>query len=263
MDPYQEKALGIPSEADRELAAAKQHKIGTIGAVALLIFTIVLDAINYAELGIPITDAIAWICEIAIIGYLYYVGASQFRQIAANVITWLAELIPIVDLLPLYTLGIVIVIAIDRNETLRRVAEKVPAPKGKVPAGRRGRMTQEGVRAGGGRPGSRLSQNKIFGAASEERLKQFDHEWSRINRKLPGKLRGLPERHRQRIATQSQRIPGKLRNRPDGDSGPDIYGEVEREINPGFAELLANIDVSGEQVTREAERRAHNTPNAS
>ncbi len=261
MDLYQEKALGKTPESETEAEEAAQHKIGDAAVAVLLIAAIILDIISCFE--VPIADILAWIIEIPILLYLYYAGASQLRQVAANVITWLAELVPAIDLLPLYSVGIIIVIVLDRNETLARIASKIPQTKSASGA----------LASGGGKAGSNLSKNKFIGAASQKGLdkaQQVQDRVERLQQRVPGRLRALaqgktsegavtssansiqqvgitrnPTQRSDRTVFTSQNAQFSGQDKANAPF-PDTYYNYEKELLPELSDV-ENIDVSGEK----------------
>lgn len=265
MDHYQSLAHGVTPEYEEEAAAAAEHKIGSAAVVVLIIVSIILDILSIFE--VPIADIIAWIIEVPMLLYFYYTGASQLRQIAANILAWLAELIPIIDFLPLYTIGIIIVVVLDRNETLARIASKIPqtSVKGKLSSG-------------GGAAGSRLSKNTMYGAASGKRIAEADgvrKHFESLQKRMPGPLRSIPagkglEAESLPVARQSalSRVSSTVTNRiyqpqrtgspsemPVGSGDlpfPGTYENIEREILPTLSDITSDIDVTGEKTAAAA-----------
>lgn len=260
MDEYQAKALGKsvrPAASD----GAAEHKIGTIAVFVLIGAAIILDVISIFE--VPIADIIAWIIEIPILLYFWYTGASQLRQIAANVLAWVVELVPVIDFLPLYVLGMLLVVLFDRNETLARLAKKIPNTKigGKLSTG-------------GGAAGSSLSKNRMFGAASGKRIEEATRVAQKLDvlrAKVPGKLRtAIPNREGaedmrsagfvrptrstmgQGVARAGQRssattVKRDQQGRPMEIEENPLVPNYDREFLPELEDIV-DVDVTGERM---------------
>lgn len=206
MDRYQRLASGEdPNTVDDALLSASSsddydpsydhpdpntphssHKIGTIGAALLIIASVVLDIISIADVlavEVPVADIIALIFSVILFLYFAFVGVSNIRSVVSWVLAWVVELVPGVDWLPLYLIGIILIIAIDRSETASRVANavgsKLPTPK--AGAGR----AASGVAQREFKAANNLSRNKVFGAASETSMRKAQE----LQEKVPGILR--------------------------------------------------------------------------
>ena len=126
-DPYQRLAdgRGYPSEQEKS-----GHKIGKVGVVVLLAVATILDILSVADILVadfPVADIISTIFSFLLAGYLLWKGIPSVRPMLQWLATYLAEWIPIVDWLPLYIIGIILVIASDRSALVAATIKYVPS----------------------------------------------------------------------------------------------------------------------------------------
>jgi hypothetical protein len=239
-------------------------KLSTGLCVVLVVACLILDIANYFEVEIPITDLVfAWMINIILI----YKGVSITRYLVGEAL----EIIPIVDLLPLYTIGIIATIVADRtgiekaldSSAVGKVVSKVQS----VETGGAGGVAKGAVKA----QSSKLAKNKVFGSASSKYVNKIQD----LQRRIPGRIRSVPEGQESgglplppgkstgtgsRIfsaAKSAYRTASSgVQDANDSASFLDTYPQIQRQINPELEDILAEIDVTGEKVAAEAAARA-------
>lgn len=266
MDLYQQRAAGMQAVAEPEEHQGAGHKIGLFGIFFLLACTLILDAISILDvfaLDIPIADFIAGFFDILLLLYMTYKGILGVRNVVSILLTFVLELIPGVDWLPLYMIGIIAVIIIDRNDALSSIAQTA-AKYVPQSAGKGGGVTKVAGRGAASKAGTtalsrQMQRNKLFGSASEQYLKKA----SDITKKLPGPLRSLPEdgpkgfktpeklgfRQVASAAKQAYQNAKSSEPRPSGDDDPFGAFDYENEQVPQELNQIMKIDVDGTRAT--------------
>lgn len=87
-----------------------QPKISTVEAFLLIVVAIIADVLSVA----PVLNWIAWLGMSGVIIFLKY-GKEIMPM--GNLVAFIAEFIPFISILPLYTAGIALTIWIDRHPT--------------------------------------------------------------------------------------------------------------------------------------------------
>lgn len=94
-----------------------QPKLSPIEAFIFIFVSVIADLLNW----IPIVN---WIVGISMSLSLLYLKIKGVLPVA-NLLAYLAEFIPFVSILPMYTTGAIATVIIDRNPRLREKIAKV------------------------------------------------------------------------------------------------------------------------------------------
>lgn len=252
MDRYQEMAAGKSS--DTEERSGESHKIGIFAAVLLLLCSVVLDVWSLADLLIgqfPLSDVIATVFSVLLLIYFTYKGIAPLRPMIRWLMMYFIEYVPFLDYLPFYTIGIILVLLVDRSEIASTAVQYIPSKNlaGRKAAG--GAASQAAERLS-----SRLEKNKVFGEASEKYTKKI----AEARQKLPGPLRSLPESGNRGTDEETSPRLGlrgvvsdvassfpKPSSPLDQSPFPGTYEDLEREMLPELEDVV-NVDVSGSRA---------------
>jgi|GEM_PF-6466192 len=258
MDHYQKVAGGVADIAEPQEKGSAQ-KFGILWWFILLLIALILDAASILDtlaFEVPIADILATFFSAILFIVMLYKGASEIRMFVTWILAYLAEWIPFVDYLPLYMIGIFIVLLIDRSSIATAVVSTIPIPSKDMAtrkiAGSASRRTAQRV----GERASRLSRNKVFGAASH----QYEARAQSLMQRLPGPMRSLPEsgpkslapggkRSWKRTAKAAWQASGSTRppreaRKEEESPFPGTYEDFERELLPDLQDVI-NIDVTG------------------
>ena len=105
-----------------------QPKISTVEAFIMIIIGIIADILS-------IFPGINILVGISMAGMMFYLKNKGIMSIV-NLIAYIAEYIPLLSILPLYSAGLIATIIIDRNPKLSAAVEKAALAKGvKTPVG--------------------------------------------------------------------------------------------------------------------------------
>lgn len=256
-DPYQALARGVAPDEDAE---DNGRKFSGIARIVLIVTAIVLDILSIIE--IPVADVVALVISVILFMYFFYAGASQIRMFVTWALAWAVELVPAVDLLPFYVVGMVLVILIDNSKVASTAVGYIPSKN----------LATRKLGSKVGNKASRLSKNAAFGrksALTRRKTTQTLRKIDTLKKKyIPGPLRSVPgEAAIRGTYNASQRLSGSSDTPVPNTSGRDDmplpdYDTYSRPFLPELEDLTADVDVTGEKAAEEAARKLAGGPSA-
>mgnify|MGYP000014661573 CR=1 FL=1 len=157
------------------------HKLSWFGGTILIFIAVVADVIDWFEVGLPITDVVMGGVDVI----LLLKGLSSTQILVVIGLEFVLELIPGLDYLPFYTLGSLVIIAIDRSEKASQIAAIVPVQKIKKQAGKALKKTAQGT----GVAAKRAQRTR----RSLARIQNTERQVANLQKKLPGPLKSVPK----------------------------------------------------------------------
>lgn len=252
MDRYQTMAAGGNPDAGEDTGNA--HKIGKVGAALLIIVSLILDILSIADtlaFEIPIADILATAMAVILLIYLIYKGIPSMRPMVRFLVMYFAEYIPIVDYLPLYLVGAILVIATDQSKIASTVVQYIPSKN----------MAGAKAAAAGERVAARMQKLEQV----EKKAEQYKKKVGDLRQRLPGPLRSIPEsgnrgagdgylpkKSKMKQAYEMARAGISESRNPDSkEAGNPFfapYEELERDNLPELTDVI-DVDVTGAKTT--------------
>ena len=275
-EPTLPRPRGPEPKLTREHLTASQqpepeaaHVLSGTEAFVVILWAGILDLLDLTTLGeYLVTDVIA---VLTLDIFFIYKGLSPIRMLAGQG----GEVIPVLDVLPLYLSGAVWTVVQDRSKVLATVAKYIPKKPGAAGAGASRIGALEG--AAGGSKVRDLAANAISKSEDQYRkLQTLQGKVPGIVRSVPGGTvtRGTqpdtgtsagstadPARQAGSFPAPQQAGAGSSRQtatrneqfgaNPDKEAPfPDTYYNFENEMLPQDLNELMDIDVTGEQTVR-------------
>lgn len=184
-----------------------EPKFSKAEIVFFSLFYIILDALDWLEAGVPLTDAASWLTQF----YYVYKGVSGSRMVVGNIL----EIVPGVDYLPVRTITFWMTVYADRHPKVEAVAELA---SGKFVAGSKGAPAlqhgpaEPSIAARGGEAPALGGQKKV--AVSEQNFGMPPEAYEEIEEENFGA-----------VETPKKRGP---RKQLPGIAGPEEETEEER-----------------------------------